>query len=350
MTHKAAIFGAALDCLDGAERIGLKLAYLEALAAGRVPDSLPADPCDAIAPAIMEQCGESANLFGEVDVPGWLTPRPPLNERDKVTAEGYRRFMDEGGHQRIVSDCERMASEILPAVPVMIAVDHALAAGPIRAASRAFGAEAISVVVLDQHFDAVPAKARAESALGEQGAGLVLPAEGMCGDFLAGLIEDGAVLPEKLFVVGVSDRPPKHSGDPYSETYHSWIERGVRVYSRDEASSAGFESKLCKDLLSTGAGRLYLSVDADVGAIRAIGAARFIDRPGLGENRLMSIGRALSGLLADGKMSLAGLDLCEVETHFIGLMGPDGAPDRTAIVLASLAAEIIRPGRSHAAH
>jgi arginase family enzyme len=333
---RARIFGAALDFMDDAERLGLKLAYLDALADGRVPAGLPADPYDAIAARVVELCGGGAELAGKVEVPGWLTPRPGVNEQRLVSAERYCAFMDEGGPGIFARECERRAEGIFPAVPVMIAVDHCLAAGPIRAAARRFGAERLAMVVLDQHFDAVGALSRA------QGAGLKWESDGWCGDFLGPLLKDGAVLPHRLFVAGVGDYPAGGAAAAaYGKEYLGWVDRGVKIFTRDEAGADGFAERLADEVAASGATALYVSLDADVGAGAGMSAVRFMDRPGLPAERVIEIASSLRRMMDEQGMALAGIDVCEVDVHLLGLAGAGGVEDRTAEACAGFIKELI---------
>jgi len=441
LNEPAYIFGAALDYLDDPDRIGLKLAYLNALAEGRLEPELPADPYEAIAPQLAARTNGVARLAGRIEVPGWLTPRPGPQERERIDPKKYQEFMAGGGVEEYIARCRQRAREILPRVPVLIAVDHALAAGPIRAAAERFGPEAVAVVVLDGHFDAVPAELRAASAehvlpegpaaaaaaelpvedfggfdpraglgapelgaLGfeapvkerpgeagpsSRGAGsgdeVVFPdspgdepddlvysperfsaeedevptgylagvpygfmsskrslrGEWLCGDFLAGLMEEGTVRPENLYVVGVSDYPSPSAAElPYGKAYWSWIERGVKVYPKKRALAPNFGRLLMAELDRSPARMLYVSLDADVGALTSMMAARFMDRVGLPEERIMGVAQGLRELLEWERFRLAGLDISEIEVHFLGLEGPQGA-DHTARVCAQFAATIL---------
>jgi arginase family enzyme len=332
---QARIFGAALEFNDDPERLGLKLAFLDALADGRIPPGLPADPYDAIAPALKGMLDGCAELEGRIEVPGWLTPRPGVKDRRLVSAERYRAFMDEGGPRIFVTECERMAEGIFPAVPVMIGVDHCLAAGPIRAASRQFGPENLAVVVLDQHFDAVPARSRSGEA------GLGWESAGWCGDFLMPLLREGVVLPSRLFVLGVCDHPGKDAADTrYGREYLSWIEKGVRIFTRDEAMDAGFAQRLEREISGSGARYMYVSLDADVGAAEGMSAVRFLDRPGIPAERVIEIASWLRRIMDEHGIALAGVDTSEVDVHLLGLSGPEGK-DRTAEICAGFIATLL---------
>jgi arginase family enzyme len=334
---KAKIFGAALDFLDDPERVGLKRSYVEALSAGRLEPNLPLDPYELIAPTIAKLCGKNAELCQKIDIPGWLTPRPLVVDLDRVRPEAYGAFMDERGYDAYIKKCEQAAAAILPDLPVMIGVDHALSAGSMAAVSAHFGPESLAVLVLDSHFDALPAKVRAPEG-SDPGFGV----EGACGDFLGALLKDRVVLPDRLFVAGVSDQPPASAADtPYGREYGRLVESGVRIYSKEQAGQKGFYKNLCDDLAGSGARVLYISLDADVGSCASIYAVRFLDFVGVNEAALMEIAGGIRGLVDSGRIELGGLDVCEVDVHLCGIPDPEGRPDRTAEICALFMAEII---------
>jgi arginase family enzyme len=326
----ARLFGAALDYLDDPERLGLKLAYVEAHAAGRLHPHLPRDPYDFIAPLVCSRLSGRARPFGKLELPGWLTPRPGPGERELIDGRRYRDFMDAGGPLLTARACGRIALEAAPDVPVMIGVDHGLTAGPAAALAGRLGPESLAVVILDSHFDAIPPALRAPAQNGAASWG-----KGLTGDFLAVMIEEGAVRPDRLFVIGVGDYPPEGEADSdFGRSYRSWIGQGVKVYPREESRDANFPERLIGDLLDTGARALYVSLDADVGACSCMSAVRFLDGVGLAEEEVLAVGRALGAVAGSGRMELAGADVCEVDVHLMGLNDEQGRTDRTGEICA----------------
>jgi arginase family enzyme len=323
------LFGAALDALDDPERVGLKQAYVRARKEGRLPAGLPEDPYDALAPRIIQCAGGIVEDAGKLEIPGWLTPRPKPEDEHRITPENYRAFIREDRIREWTGACTRFVEqEILPHVPCMIAVDHAMTAGPLRALASRHGPEAVTVVVLDSHFDAVPWELRVPSpeTAAESGA------SGLhnCGSFLAPLLDEGVLLPENLFVVGVSDFPaPGTTAKDYELSYLSFLERGVRVYPRDRAQTPSFSAELEQDLRQSRGTHLYVSLDADAGALTCMNAVRFLDTRGLPETCLLTLASVLKNLIDIGKFHLTGLDVAEVDIHLLGLENVQGEPDRT---------------------
>jgi arginase family enzyme len=341
MSEIIKIFGMALDYLDDKDRVELKRAYLKAVADGFVGPGLPKDPYDEITPLIMSGMNGNSELMGKIDVPGWLTPRPCPEDINKVEQKVYSKFMDSDGPDDFICKCAEMTADILPSVPLMIGVDHAVSAGPIKAISKDTGPKDLTVVVLDSHFDAVPAKERVPEELD-----IDLPGEGLCGDFLGRLIKDGHILAENLFVVGVSDFPPSEISDTqFAKTYNSYISSGVKIYPKNEAVHPDFPSRLTADLENASAKNLYVSLDADVGSLACMDAVRFLDCEGIGEDSLLNIAKCLRSLIKKDRFNLCGMDLCEVDVHMLGLERPDGKMDQTARICADFILELTRRGK-----
>jgi len=339
------IFGAALDALDDPERVGLKQAWLRALAEGRIPAGLPRDPYDALAPLLIEEVPDRVRPAGKLPLPGWLTPRPLLEDRALVRAERYRAFL-EGDRIRDWADaCARFVEEsVFPDLPLMIAVDHALTAGPLRALSALHGPGAVAAVVVDSHLDAVPCELRA----GRTGP-VRLSGGQNCGSFLAALLDDGTLLPENLLVVGVSDSPvPGATAPAYEQAYLGFVSRGVRVFPRDRAGAPDFPALLEAELDRSPARLLYVSLDADAGALSCMNAVRFLDTRGLDEAPLLGLASALRNLIDRGRFRLAGADVAEVDVHLLDLAGTPHGPDRTARVCVEFVKRLIQepPGTS----
>lgn len=334
--RRARLFGAALDYLDDPERLGLKSAFVNAESEDRLPCDLPRDPYDAIAPLVLSGLNSRATLCGKIELPGAFTPRPQPEDRPYISQQSYQDFMDAGGPSLVARSCGKTALSVLPDIPVMIGVDHCVSHGPVSALASQLGMESLAVVVLDSHFDAIPAELRSgEPSAAKWGRGL-------CGDFLAGLLDDGLILPERLFVVGAGDFPGNEATkSDFGQAYLRRIESGVKVYTRTEAQSPGFLERLSGDIVSSGAKSLYVSLDADVGAFSCMNAVRFYNGVGLSEEQVLSIGRELGRLTDVGRVELAGVDVCEIDVHLLGLFDEQGRHDRTAEVCADFVLSLL---------
>lgn len=323
------IFGAALDALDDPDRVELKLAYIEATEHGRLTAKLPLDPYDAIAPILKSRLEGIAILQGKLNIPGWLTPRPPKGCKKFITTARYSHFIDNNLIASPILDCHRfIKNKIFPDTPCMIAVDHAMTAAPVIALCERYGPESVAVVVLDSHFDAIPSNFRAPQGIDAPECGIK-----NCGSFLYSLIYDKIIDPKNLLVVGVADHPRANSQNAYNELYNRFIDLGVTIIT-NESTGKSLARKLVDNLKNIQAKYLYVSLDADVGAFESMNAVRFMDHRGLDEKTIIGIAEVLKALIDSGKFILAGMDVAEVDVHLLGLTGLDGSPDKTEIVCA----------------
>lgn len=387
MNESSLIFGAALDYSSREEHVASKIKYLESLRGGQGALALSRDPFDVIAPHLANLCNGIAKMGGKVDVPGWLRPCPALDDAERVGAKAFAALDREAILAEYAGRCREMALREAPLVPVMIGVDHALAAGVIQAAAKRHGPGGLAVLVLDSHFDALPPEVRARDwsadgaddglagisfddgpdedtdpavdsivfeagdvdlefgsdlELVEQPSDLSWSAEGPGGDWLARLMEAGHVLPGNLFVAGVSDYPSEAIGDTeYGQTYLDLEMDGVTIYTKRKAYAPDFGRRLGRDLARTKARYLYVSVDADVGAGASLNAARFGDAAGLAEDHFMNIAHGVRDLIERERFALAGLDISEVWVHRLGSSEGSNYADRTAELCAGFAARVI---------
>lgn len=350
-----AFFGAALDPLDSAGKVALQQAFLEALERGITGASDPADPYDLfrteLAGWLKERCMRDA---GRLPLPSWLTPRPRLQDRERIHSVAFADFLDRGGCTEAAGAVKDFVEgSVFPDLPVMFGVDHSLTGGVLRALAERLDPENLTVAVIDAHFDAIPTAVRRairmgleEESSGPGGPELAEPYN--CGNFLAHLLDDGVVLPERLFVIGAADLPTpelERSADPgdrqYISAYRSHLDRGVRVIGRDEVAAPGGPERAAALLEEAGPGRVYISIDADVGARRAVLASRFLDLSGLDEGALLGLASALGRAVAAGRIQLAGMDVMEVDVHAAGVRLSSGREDRTVPLLAAMVKTIM---------
>jgi arginase family enzyme len=330
------LFGAALDALDDPERVQLKWAYIQALDSDPAISKLPVDPYDAIASIVDRESKTSTALRGRLGLPDWLTPRPQKPELSMIHASQYRDFIDNEAIAEYVEDCRIFVEQtIFPDIPCMIGADHAMAAGPIRALANRFGPEDLAVVVIDAHFDAIPPDVRAPTGMGTPYCG-----SENCGSFLRSLMDDSSILPEHLIIVGVADYPRDGISARYNRAYQDLIEQGVTVIPNN-LTSRSIMDKLEAKLSQLGARQLYISLDADAGALRCMNAVRFLDHKGLDESTLLGLAGLLGTHTALGNYTLAGMDVSEVDVHLLGLPDTRGNIDRTAEICADFIITVI---------
>lgn len=316
------------------------------------------DPFTALWELLSAELGPKRVKLGQsLGVPAWLTPVPPAEELDTMLVENFVGFTDHGG----CGDCTRalqetMAPLVPPALPALVAVDHCLAAAPLRLLSNQLGPENLSVVVLDSHTDAlpVPVLARAIAYDIDTNPQSVYhasdpflhgrPDSFNASSFLSHLIAEGTLLPRNLYLLGMGDLPPKRAKrnkDPrvraYTQVFAQLAKDGVRLVSKKDLASGSGKLKAILGRIKTP--HLYVSVDMDIGAGNALSGVRFDERVGLSQTQIMAIIRSLRAVMDSGP-ALAGLDVCEFNPR---AMGPGDATYRIAADVIKLLAFGLEP-------
>lgn len=329
--------------LDSDER---QLSLEEKLAAA----GLGADPYERVLGHIRQEVHPARwREAGRVEVPAWLRPAPPPEERERLLVERMVSFIDADGCRQYAEAVQRAAQEVLPDTPCLIAVDHSLAGGMIAALARRLGPENLSVLVADSHTDAIPMAALAGAIaydLETNPASVFDPTDPFLRDraesynastFLHHLLAEGLLLPGNLYLLGLGDWPPKRAfrlKDPrmkaYTGAYAALKRQGVGIVTK--ADLAAGSAKLTALLGRIQTPHLYLSLDLDLGAGAALDGVRFRDRTGLGEAQIYRLAQAVQEVLARG-VRLAGLDVCEFDARRAGA-------DRTYRIAANLIAMI----------
>ncbi len=333
---KVAFIGCALDPDERQEAVAAKLSAL----------GMGADPYKRVMAYIRDEVEPARwREAGCIETPPWLLPSPPLQAASEISAETMVGFIDSGGCRVYADQVQEAAAAALPDLPCLIAVDHCLAGGAMAAVSRVHGPEKVSVVVADAHNDAVSMSAMAAGIAYDLATNpdsrfdavdpflKDRPESYNAMSFLGHLLDEGAVLPQNLYLLGLADYPPKkilRNKDPRLKTYTSaWTslkKRGVGlVTGSDLAAGSAKLNALLKRIKTP---YLYVSLDLDLGAGAALSGVRFSDRNGLNESRLYALARALSEVTARG-VELAGLDVCEFDARTAG-------NDRTYRIAANL--------------
>jgi arginase family enzyme len=339
---KIAFFGCPLDCDERHDAIQEKLSFLD-----RREET--ADPYTAVLALLRSELNPDAWLAkGNLSIPSWLEPVPPAAEKGKLTAPEMVRFLDAEGCRELADHLGRFVrDQIFPHIPCLIAVDHSLTGGVYRRVVERYAPEEVSLIVLDSHTDAVPmsilapaiqydAATNPESVYDPEDPLLYdRPDSYNASSFLYHLLAEGVVLPRNLYILGISDYPPKRAFRlkdsrirNYVQFYPELKNAGVTLVSKEEL--VGVPSRVRRILEAIKTPYLYVSVDMDVGAHNSLEGVRFLDRQGLGEPHLFKLIDTLTGIMRRG-VKLVGMDLTEFNSRRAGL-------DRTY----PLATQIIR--------
>jgi arginase family enzyme len=326
------LFGVALDPADDPWSLQLKQAWMAADTGGLDWLSACRDPYDAVIGSLADMLREHRiEPAGKVSIPTWLSPKPEPADLPYVTAESMAAFFDSGDLLEITRRIQSFVREkILPDIPIMLGVDHSATAGVVAALSERYGAEELGVLVLDQHFDALPLSVRL-AGIDTTAAPVGFSDSFCCGNFWAWLIDSGAIRPQNLAFIGVADYPAATANprrEPFRRAYLDFEERGCRFFPLDRFQ-ADYGQGLDRFIGRTAAPNVYVSLDLDVASYAGTRAARYMDRPGLGRETVMEIARAIAAKCRQGSFRIGGLDIMEFNMHFLGIQTPDGARDTT---------------------
>lgn len=340
------IFGSSLDVLDIPERVALKRAYIQAVCEGLLAEPGYLDSYDALVNTALSDRPQGWGLKGRVPIESWLTPKPECHDLALVTPESYRRFLEENGCLQHSLRVESYASTILPEKFVMIGVDHSQTGGALSALSRLYGAENLTAIVLDAHFDVNDhdaVYAAQQWFRGNNGHSKQLPPTAFyhCGNFLRHLVQQRVVLPENLFVLGPADHPSIGPAAPfapelegYVSNYLSLLEQGVTVVPKQEIQR---DVKVVGEALTRiRTPYAYISVDLDIGAFTSFCGVRFPEMVGMTEERILETCHIVIDSLRRAGARWVGADLMEMDVHFAGLYRQGDRPDRTYEVASEI--------------
>jgi arginase family enzyme len=344
MAATFACFGCSLDVLDAPEKLAMKHAYLEAVRDGRAGQGIARDPFDLLSAALEEVPGVVS--AGRLELESWMTPRPRVEDLERINAQLSREFIDTDGCGIISARVrEFVRQRVLPLVPLMIGVDHSLTGGVLDAICTEDPTE-VGLIVLDSHLDAIHASIRRAAAADVADAdveGEAPPDSYNCGTWIAGVIERGLVAPGNIVVLGPGDRPEAPDAGPgvaaFREAYVALERSGVRVISKRRIGETGVEAAAAEAVEGTGAGKFYISIDADIGAGERVGAVRFLDTIGLEPVEVVRLCGALGQAINARGAGLVGVDVQEIDIHLADIPGSD---DETLEMCAAAAAALIR--------
>lgn len=332
MDKKPVFFGCPLDVDERDESIEEKRASMAPDGQNDGQD----DPYVRIMKVLGQEIAhELYGARGSLHVPGWLRPIPPLTEREKITLEQFIQFIDGNGCLEYADQVGAFVGrEILPRIPCLLAVDHSLSGGVFKKLAEIYGQDNISWVVLDSHTDALPVPVVAgavrydletnpDSLHDPNDPYLVnRPDSYNASSFLEHLLSEGIVRPHHLYILGISDYPPKKAfriKDPRIEKFVGHFlklkKQGVTLLTKNDLLLS--PSKVKSVLKQIRTPWVYISIDLDIGARNATEGVRFLDRQGLSAPQLLRVVGYLRDILNRG-IGLAGFDLCEINPRTAG--------------------------------
>jgi len=326
MKQQIKIFGAALDPLNSPERLNLKLSYLDFIK--KIRSQKNSDPYDAMKDYLRRELSslDGNAWFGKMQIESWLTPRPKLTDAHLLNMETFTNFLHQNGcWDYALRIRDYVEEEIFPSKPVMIGVDHSLTGGVIMALSSHF--KNLSLIILDAHFDVINYQNSSINHL--RGISYSCSENSHfqkwdeiqfyeCGNFISYLLDNKLIKPENIWILGVQDEISEALKIEYNDNkaewaqikeYKKWIKKGVHLITKTDLIRQNFHLDL--------SGPTYLSVDMDVGSLSSVFSARFMNCIGLTYDEFVKTLSNLSFLFRRSGIPLVGLDIMEMEIHFL---------------------------------
>lgn len=311
------VFGTAFDPLDMSHRVDIKVAYLNSLEASKETQDNFLDPYDFLENSFKRNHRFGAvKWIGKFPVESWLRPKPQMSDAQKMFPRRFTEFLDSNGcydyYNRLV---DYLRESVGPSIPVMIGVDHCLTGGVLKFLRERY--DDFNILIFDSHCDIIDLETRrsyfAPYTRRLKNPDLLIGQEIYeCGSFLSYLLKEKIINPEKLWIIGAQDLDhfEKNSESPYIKPIFPLIERGIHIISKDNLILSGIPNEI--------KGQTYISFDIDLGSLASVFAARFLNYVGLNIGQFLNLINELSEKISKREIELIGLDITEIDIHFLG--------------------------------
>jgi len=311
--QKFKVFGAALDALDLPEKVALKVAYMRSMKK-HPSQKLPLDPYNAIKDFLGHQgyATTDTEWIGKFPIETRLSPRPLVEDESFLRRTFFTEFLDKNGCLTYSEKLKTyLTNNVYPSRPLMIGVDHSLTGGALKYVAGLY--KDFNVLIFDSHTDIVDFRTKHSlfSSLPGKSPNNSLDIY-ECGSFISHLLEENVIRADQLWILGTQDVLRNNEvlrGDPYTEKLRNWVEHGVHLISKSDLVRNGIPPEI--------EGPTYVSIDIDLGCYSCVLACRFMDRVGLESNEIIRILRLLSDMIRGNKIVLIGLDVMEIDVHFL---------------------------------
>jgi arginase family enzyme len=336
--EKFKVFGAALDALDLPEKVALKLAYTRSME--KYPSQkLPLDPYDAVKSFLMQKGRDCTDVewIGKFPIETRLSPRPLVEDERFLKRTFFTDFLDKNGcltySEKLMA---YLRNNVYPSRPVMIGVDHSLTGGVLKYIAGLY--KDFNVLIFDSHTDIIDFSTKRSlftplSSTAPNNS----PDIYECGSFISHLLNESVIKADRLWILGTQDvlrNDRTLQVEPYAEKLRNWAERGVHLISKSDLVRNGIPPQI--------EGPTYVSIDIDLGCYSCVLACRFMDRVGLESNEIIRILHLLSDMMKRNKIVLLGLDVMEIDVHFLN-EEISGRRDCTLEILGEIFNELIFP-------
>ncbi len=324
---------------------------------GLWPSGKNFDPLDSVMEILRKK--EHVDDFremGSIEVPSWLLPNPSSQDRSKVNTGEFISFIDQDGCRKMADEVKQFVSQkILPDIPCMVGIDHSLTGGAFKAVSDFYGKENVTLIVIDSHTDAIPMSVHADAiqydidtnpATVHDGNDPYLynrPDSYNASSFLYHMLNEEDVMPQNLYLLGVSDYPDKKIFrikdariKRYTNAYAHLRGMGCTIVTKKECLLSPKKVKAHMQKISTP--YVYISVDMDIGAVNAVEGVRFRNWKGLNEKKIYKLVDAVCAIFSRN-VKLAGMDITEIDPRRAGEQYDSGR-DQTYEIAANIITKI----------
>ena len=346
------VFGVALDPNDNTSKLLIKHAYVQAVADRRIKGPNFLDPFEYFMNKSKILAEERFIDIGKLPIESWITPKPVPDDIDLISPMDYKIFLESGGCLDYRKDLEAfLEKNIQDEIPLMIGVDHSSTGAFISFIANKHGKDDVSYIILDGHFDGIRSKTRIGLAkyateVNMETSNVLLNPEDIeklqdiddyynCGTFLRYILTENAVDARNVFIIGNNDYPNQAMRKVEDEKVQAFVEEfdlyeslGVKFLPRSNDFEL-FKKELEKILEQITTKKVFISIDVDVAAGKAVLAARFIDAFGFTYDQMITIYEMISLHLKKNNIEIVGADFSEIETQFIGKVLKDGTEDKT---------------------
>lgn len=331
------IFGTALDPLDISERVDVKIAYLNWLKSHQGFEDNFLDPYSYFEKHLKERNPSINEIewIGKFPIDSWLTPKPSLSDAKYISPKRYTEFLDQNGcydySNKLV---DYLSKNLCSSVPVMIGVDHCLTGAVLRYLKEKYGE--YTILIFDSHCDIVDLETRksyfepyARNSKESFGRDIY-----ECGSFLCHLLNEEIIRPENLWIIGTQDLDQfkKKAERLYYQKILPLIRQGMHIISKEELIRYGIPDEI--------EGKTYISFDMDLGSIASVLATRFLNYIGLNVGQILDLVHKISEKIRTKKIELIGLDIMEIDIHFVGV-DINGNGDHTAEIAGEILEKVI---------
>jgi len=231
-------------------------------------------------------------FYGNVDLPEWLLPLPPVETLPLLNPLAREEFIKKDGLKAIAEKIEKVVFSLNDVIPFLISEEHCMTYGVLKAIKRK-GKNPL-FICFDSHIDAISFSAR----LGRKEEDFFSSA-----NFILKMIEDKILEPGDILIIGSSEKFLKGS-PPYKELL-DLKKSGLKIIEKEHILKGDIPQ------IIYGYDEIYISIDADVCAGEKTCAVRTRNFRGLPPSIFLRFFKNLVKKFKNKR--IVGMDLCEID-------------------------------------